>query len=88
MKQARAGKPESHFGFLFDFAGFSLTPAPPLSAAMNSTPAFSRAARSAAIVDCFASDPFSILVTVLAVTPAFSASSRTPKPSAALAIFI
>ncbi len=61
------------------------TPGSPPFSAMNSTPAFSSAPRSAATVDCFASAPFSIRVTVLATTPAFSASSRTPKPSAARA---
>src|SRR5215469_8640704 len=54
---------------------------------MNSIPAVSRACWSRSIVDCFASAPFSMRVTVLAVTPAFLASSRTPQPTAARAIF-
>ena len=62
------------------------TPGPPPFSSMNSTPAFSSACCSLSIVDCFASAPFSMRVTVLAVTPAFSASSRTPQPTAARAI--
>src|SRR5215472_11228633 len=54
---------------------------------MNSIPAASRACCSRSIVDCFASAPFSMRVTVLAVTPAFLARSRTPQPTAARAIF-
>jgi hypothetical protein len=46
---------------LSSFFGFSRTPGPPPFSAINSTPAFSSAPQSAAIVDCFASDPFSIL---------------------------
>jgi hypothetical protein len=53
---------------------------------VNSTPPSSSALCSAFMVDCLASDPFSIRVTVLAVTPALSASSRTPHRKAARAI--
>jgi hypothetical protein len=49
---------------------------------MNSMPAFSKAAQVASRVDYFESTPFSMRVTVLAVTPAFSASSWTPQPTA------
>jgi hypothetical protein len=52
---------------------------------MNFTPADSSACCNLSIVDCFASAPFSTRVTVLAVTPAFLASSRTPQPTAARA---
>ena len=46
---------------------------------MNSTPAASSACCSLSIVDCFASAPFSMRVTVLAVTPAiFSELANTP----------
>jgi hypothetical protein len=59
---------------------------PGCSPFVNSTPAASSARCSASIVDCFASAPFSMRVTVFAVTPAFLASSRTPQPTAARAI--
>jgi hypothetical protein len=63
----------------------SLTPGP-VPPPRNSIPASSRARCKASIVDLFASDPFSILVTVLAATPAFWASSLTLHPTAARAI--
>ena len=50
---------------------------------MNSTPAASSAHCKLSIVDCFASEPFSIRVTVLAATPAFSASSGIPYSTSA-----
>lgn len=55
---------------------------------MNSTPAASKAERSAAMVDDFESDPVSILEMVFAATLAFSARSRTLHPNAARAILI
>jgi hypothetical protein len=63
-----------------------LTPGPPPFSSMNSMPAASSASCNLSIVDCLASDPFSMRVTVLAVMPAFSASSLTPQPTAARAI--
>ena len=62
------------------------TPGPPPFSSMNSMPAASSARFSASIVDCFASAPFSMRVTVFAVTPACLARSRTPQPTAARAI--
>lgn len=41
----------------------------------------------AVMVDCLASDPFSMRLIVLAVMPVNSANSLTPRPKAALAIF-
>ena len=63
-----------------------LSRTPGCSPLVNSRPAASSVPCNASIVDCFASAPFSMRVTVFAVTPALSASSRTPQPTAARAI--
>ena len=52
-------------------AGVSIRRTPGRFPLVNSMPAASSARCSRSIVDCFASAPFSIRVTVLAVTPAF-----------------
>jgi hypothetical protein len=63
-----------------------LSRTPGCSPLVNSRPAASRVRCKASIVDCFASAPFSMRVTVFAATPALLARSRTPHPIAARAI--
>jgi hypothetical protein len=66
-----------HFGFLFDFAGFSRTPCP---SSRNSTPAFSSAARMASPLASVIDGGPSVASALLTVaTPSFAcfAKART-----------
>ena len=79
---AGASRSRVRLGYCFR----SLMPGLPPFSGMNSTPAASRAARMAKIVDARMISPRSSRATVLGDTLAADASSRTPSPVATLAI--